>query len=48
VVYLYLEKCQEYFIALPAKLRASRGSARRETSQPTPPMGIESASEKVR
>jgi HAE1 family hydrophobic/amphiphilic exporter-1 len=48
VVYLYLEKCQEYFIALPAKLRASRGSARRETAQPTPPMGIESASEKVR
>jgi HAE1 family hydrophobic/amphiphilic exporter-1 len=48
VVYLYLEKCQEYFVALPAKLRGSRGRARRETARVTPPMGIESASEKVR
>ena len=26
VVYLYLEKCQEFFVALPAKLRRSSGS----------------------
>jgi HAE1 family hydrophobic/amphiphilic exporter-1 len=48
VVYLYLEKCQEYFVALPAKLRASRGSPRRQTAPVTPPIGIESASEKLR
>jgi HAE1 family hydrophobic/amphiphilic exporter-1 len=48
VVYLYLEKCQEYFVALPAKLRASRGSARRERAPATPPIRIESASEKLR
>ena len=48
VVYLYLEKCQEYFVALPAKLRGSRGSKRRERVPATPPIGIESASEKLR
>jgi HAE1 family hydrophobic/amphiphilic exporter-1 len=48
VVYLYLEKCQEYFVTLPARLRASRGSTRRERAPATPQMGIESASEKLR
>ncbi|HEX7233053.1 MAG TPA: efflux RND transporter permease subunit, partial [Candidatus Binatia bacterium] len=48
VVYLYLEKCQEYIVTLPAKLRASRGSARRERAPATPPIGIDSASEKLR
>ena len=48
VVYLYLEKCQEYFVTLPARLRASRGSTRRERAPATPQMGIESAPEKLR
>jgi hydrophobic/amphiphilic exporter-1 (mainly G- bacteria), HAE1 family len=47
VVYLYLEKCQEYFVALPARLRASRG-ARTDRAPAAPQMGIESASEKLR
>ena len=48
VVYLYLEKCQEFFVSLPARLRASRGSARTDRAPATPQMGIESASEKLR
>jgi HAE1 family hydrophobic/amphiphilic exporter-1 len=48
VVYLYLEKCQEYFVTLPARLRASRGSARTDRAPAAPQMGIESASEKLR
>jgi len=48
VVYLYLEKCQEFFVSLPARLRASRGSARTDRAPATPQMRIESASEKLR
>jgi len=36
VMYLYLEKCQEFFIALPAKLRGGAKRAPREV-----PLGIE-------
>ena len=36
VMYLYLEKCQEFFVTLPAKLRrAAKGAPREE------PIGIE-------
>ena len=48
VVYLYLEKCQEFFVSLPARLRASRGSARTDRAPATPQMRIESVSEKLR
>jgi len=36
VMYLYLEKCQEFFIALPGKLRGGAERAPREV-----PLGIE-------
>jgi HAE1 family hydrophobic/amphiphilic exporter-1 len=45
VVYLYLEKCQDLLVALPAKLRgAAKGvPATQDESPLTPKLGIESS-----